>query len=458
MFRTCLILLFVISFSCSLSAQNIPKGKVLAFPEAEGYGKYTTGGRGGIVIEVTNLNDNGPGSFRAALDIDTTRTIVFKVAGIIELKTPIEIIYGNLTIAGQTAPGDGVCIKDCEIGLMADNIIIRYMRFRPGDRMRTEVDALSAKRNKDIIIDHCSMSWATDEVASYYDNENFTLQWCIISESLNSSYHSKGEHGYGGIWGGMGATFHHNLLASHASRNPRFCGSRYHNVPEQEIVDYRNNVIFNWEKNSAYGGEGGNQNMIANYYKPGPATKGFLQHRIVGPSYDFYNRSINVDTIPLGFWYITDNYVEGNSKVTNNNWDGGVQGLSDEQINKARLTQPVPFVPIKEQSAQEAYQLVLVNAGATLPKRDVVDQRIINEVKTGKTTYKKGIINSQKDVGGWPSYLPSPTLTDRDHDGMYDDWEIKMGLNPNNPDDRNGDNDGDGYTNLEEFLNGMGKK
>ncbi|MBN1182028.1 MAG: pectate lyase [Bacteroidales bacterium] len=457
MFRTYFILFIVIVFSYFGKAQNIPKGQILAFPEAEGYGKYTSGGRGGIVLEVTNLNDDGPGSFRNAINTDTMRTIVFKVSGIIELKTPLEINFGNLTIAGQTAPGDGICIKNWGVQLLADNIIIRYMRFRPGDKMKAEVDALFSKGNKNIIIDHCSMSWATDEVGSFYDNENFTLQWCIISESLNESYHWKGEHGYGGIWGGKGATFHHNLLASHSSRNPRFCGSRYHDIPEEEIVDYRNNVIFNWGKNSAYGGEAGSQNMVANYYKPGPATKGFKKYRIVGPSFDFINKSINPDTVPLGYWYITDNYVEGNSKVSANNWDGGVQGLSEEQVNKARLTQPVPFVPINEQKATEAYQLVLQNAGAILPKRDLVDQRIINEVKTGKTKFKNGIIDSQVDVGGWPEYHPSPTLTDRDHDGMPDEWEMIHGLNPDNEEDRNGDSDGDGYTNLEEYLNSIGK-
>lgn len=427
--------------------------KVLAFPGAEGFGKYTSGGRGGIVTEVTNLDDNGPGSLRYAIDIDAPRTIVFKVSGIIELDSILYIRYGNLTLAGQSAPGDGICIKNYTVRIEADNVIIRHMRFRPGDIKKTEVDGLTGIGQKDIIIDHCSMSWATDENASFYDNENFTMQWCIISEALNDSYHYKGEHGYGGIWGGKGATFHHNLLAHNKSRNPRFCGSRYHDVPEDEIVDYRNNVICNWSGNSAYGGEGGNQNMVANYYKPGVATKGKLRYRIVQVSFNFYNMNINLDTILMGKWYIEDNFVEGYPKITQSNWDDGVQGISKEQKAEARLTRPVQYIPINEQSAVEAYNEVLLHAGASLPKRDKVDKRVIQEVKTGKPTFDNGIIDSQTEVGGWPQYNTSPQSMDTDHDGMPDDWERSNGLNPSDPEDRNGDLDNDGYTNLEEYLN-----
>ena len=222
------------------------------------------------------------------------------MSGTIELKRGLDITKGDVTIAGQTAPGDGICIRNHTVSVEADNVIIRYIRFRCGISSGTgdPSDAITGIGNRNIIIDHCSMSWSVDEAASFYDNENFTMQWCIISESLYDAGHPKGEHGYGGIWGGAGASFHHNLLASHTSRNPRFCGARYHpETRETEIVDFRNNVIFNWGFNSSYGGEMGQQNMINNYYKSGPATRKQVRHRIVEPS----------DS--LGKWYISGNYV-----------------------------------------------------------------------------------------------------------------------------------------------------
>ncbi|MBN2008451.1 T9SS type A sorting domain-containing protein [candidate division KSB1 bacterium] len=423
---------------------TILTAKQLAFPGAEGYGRFSTGGRDGQVIAVTNLNDSGPGSLREAIDTSGPRTIVFRVAGNIILKSQLTIDNDNVTIAGQTAPGDGICIRDYDVAVKASNVIIRYLRFRLGDVNKLEEDAITGRNEADIIIDHCSMSWSVDETASFYDNERFTMQWCLISESLYQSAHVKGNHGYGGIWGGKGASFHHNLLAHHSSRNPRFNGSRYHGQPELEIVDHRNNVIYNWGGNSAYGGEAGNQNVIANYYKYGPATKSSVRNRIVQPSDGW------------GKWYVVDNYVYGYPNITEDNWAGGVQG---GYATSGRVDQPFSFQPVVTHSAEIAYELVLADAGASLPVKDSLDTRIINEVRTGTATYGGvwgaglGIIDSQDEVGGWPELQSQPAPLDSDSDGMSDAWEIAHGLSISDPDDRNDVFDNAGYTNLETYLN-----
>lgn len=436
------IMLFVV-FAAEFKAQQ------LAFSGAEGYGRFVTGGRGGVVYEVTNLNDSGPGSFREAVTQFGARTIVFKVSGTIHLESKISISAWNLTIAGQTAPGDGICIADYPVYVNANNIIVRYLRFRLGDINKLEDDSFSGNGRQNIILDHCSISWAIDECASWYDNKNFTMQWCIISESLYDSYHSKGKHGYGGIWGGLGATFHHNLLAHHSSRNPRFNGSRYHGYPELEIVDYVNNVIYNWGGNSAYGGEAGNQNIRNNYYKYGPATSDSKKARIVEPSDSESN------------WYVDGNYVYGFPDVTEDNWNGGVQGSYASYHKANHPVVPFPIAEVTTQSAEEAFKTVLENAGANFPKRDTVDARVVHEVETGIAQYgasynggKKGIIDSQNDVGGWPELLSTIPPDDSDHDGMPDAWEQANGLDPANPDDRNNISD-NGYTMLEEYLNSL---
>lgn len=411
----------------------------LAFPGAEGFGRFTTGGRGGNVIAVTNLNDSGVGSLRAAITVQGARTIVFRVSGTIALQSELRIRHNDITIAGQSAPGDGICLRDYPLVIDADNVIIRYLRMRLGDVHKLQEDAISCLGNKNILIDHCSMSWGIDEVASFYDNENATVQWCLISESLNDSYHRKGKHGYGGIWGGKGATFHHNLLAHHSNRNPRFNGSRTHGEPEKEIVDFRNNVIYNWRENSSYGGEAGQQNLVGNYYKFGPAT-GATKNRIVEP----YDKN--------GKWYVADNFVYGSPKVTANNWDG-VQGKFAVQ---GKVNTPHPFAPVVTHSAEKAFTLVLAYAGAVRPKRDAIDTRIVAEVKSGTATFgEAGIINSQTEVGGWPVLHSAPAPKDDDRDGMADAWERSHGLDATNPEDRNGNFNGDGYTNLEKYLNSL---
>lgn len=435
----------------SLQVPYTATAQVPAFPGAEGFGAMTTGGRGGTVIEVTNLNDSGAGSLRAAIQTSGTRTVVFRVSGTIELQSELRIQSGNITIAGQTAPGDGICLKNYPLSIDANNVIIRFLRCRLGDESDTESDAMWGRNQENIIIDHCSLSWSVDECGSFYDNKNFTLQYCILSESLYRSVHEKGDHGYGGIWGGQGATFHHNLLAHHTSRNPRFCGSRYTGEPELELVDHRNNVIYNWGFNSCYGGEAGNHNMVANYYKYGPATSVSVRDRIIDP---------DANDNGFGTYYIAGNVTHGYPATTEDNWRG-VDGISTSTKEEIRLDEPLDAPALTPHDAYEAFEHVVARAGAVLPKRDALDTRIIGEVVTGTVHYGGaygellGIIDSQVTVGGWPALEGTGAPADSDHDGMPDEWEDTMGLNRDDPADRNGDLDGDGYTNLEEYLNGL---
>ena len=435
-------------------------GLTPAFPGAEGYGKYVTGGRGGAVLEVTNLNDSGPGSLRDAISKNFPRIIVFRISGTIFLNSTLSIKYGDVTIAGQTAPGDGICLAGYTLTVDANNVIIRFIRSRHGDLTPSQDDAMNGRDHSNIIIDHCSMTWSVDECASFYDNENFTMQWCLIGESLYNSIHEKGPHGYGGIQGGWGATFHHNLYVSNTSRNPRFCGARYHlDTPEKEIVDFVNNVIYNWGFNSIYGGELGQQNVRLNYFKSGPATDNDKKNRILNPT-------ISSDP-PAGYgkFYVADNYVVGYPNTTADNWTTGVQEVSNATKDQIRVDQPFPIVYVTTQSPEEAYQLVLDNAGATLPKRDSVDSRLISDTRGDTATYEgptyksslsviTGIIDSQTDVGGWPVLNSAPAPPDADHDGMPDDWETSHGLNPNDSSDANTFGS-DGYTMIEEYINSL---
>ena len=438
---------------------------VAAFPGAEGGGAFASGGRGGSVVYVTSLEDNDstPGTLRWALSQKSPKTILFKVAGIINLKSELKILKGNVTIAGQSAPGDGICIKGYPVLISSNNVIIRYLRFRMGDENQVQDDALKANKRKDIIIDHCSMSWSTDECASFYDNENFTLQWCIISESLRNSVHKKGSHGYGGIWGGKMASFHHNLIAHHDSRNPRFnglkrAGLKYSSSIDKELVDFRNNVIYNWGNNSSYGGESGQYNIVNNYFKSGPASKKSTKSRIT---------SIDLDENPAicppgyGKYFINGNYVFGFKDVTRDNWKGVVIPGS-VSTDSCKTTKAFPFGTIKMQSATKAYSMVLKRAGASL-NRDTVDRRIVREVKEDTFTFAgsngstNGIIDTQKDVGGWPEYkyTESQVVVDSDNDGMSDIWEEKCGLNKNSASDGVLYTLNSSYTNLEMYLNSL---
>ncbi len=422
-----------------------------AFPGAEGFGMYASGGRGGKVLYVTNLNDSGPGSLREAVETKGPRMVLFKVSGTIDLRSPLRITKPDITIAGQTAPGDGICLRNYTLSVEADNVIIRFIRSRLGDLARYQDDAIHALRGKNIIIDHCSFSWSVDETASFYNRvESLTVQWCIISESLNKSVHQKGEHGYGGIWGGVKSTFHHNLLAHHTSRNPRFNNGNIHQPDEH--VDCVNNVIYNWGHNSAYGGEMGKHNIRFCYYKAGPATHRAVRYRIVEPS----------DT--TGLWFVEGNYVDGSQEISEDNWNGGVQGKYSNFFRLRRTITPYEFAPVTVHTPQQAYELVLEHAGASVPKRDTVDARIVYETRTGTAQYGKrwndggkGIIDSQNDVGGWPELVSVTAPADSDGDGMPDVWEIANNLNPANPHDA-AILSSDGYTILERYINELVKK
>jgi pectate lyase len=451
-------------------------GLARAFPGAEGGGMWVTGGRGGKVIHVTNLNDSGSGSLRAAINEKGARTIVFDVAGIIELQSTLKISNGDVTIAGQTAPGDGICLKNYCFRINANNVIVRYIRCRMGDEKQTEDDAMNLYTGnndlQDVIIDHCSLSWSTDECGSFYGMTNFSLQWCILSESLRNSVHGKGKHGYGGIWGGSNATYHHNLLAHHDSRNPRLDHDYVSTL--KGPVSLVNNVIYNWGDNSTYGGESANDindykkyNLVNNYYKPGPATVDG-KVRFIDPwtkACDNCTKKTGSSTIVPGHFYLDGNVMDGNAEKTGDNWKGTT--ASDAVIAVIKATAPFAWAEkeskISLHQADLAFTQVLAYAGASL-KRDAVDKRIANETKNGNYTYKgsngstNGFIDTQADVGGWPAYAATAdelaNAKDTDGDGIPDWFEDMAGL------DKASETDGAAktldkygrYTNLEMYL------
>ena len=511
-----MMLLALLVCTCGMQAQFY---SAPAFPGAEGFGRYTTGGRGGKVIHVTNLNDSGTGSLRAAIKTDGARIIVFDVAGTIELQSDLKIEKNNCTILGQTAPGGGICLRNYTLHINANNVIVRFIRCRMGDTAGNENDAMSASHKtgsykKNIIIDHCSVSWCVDECGSFYGNENFTMQWCILSESLTNSVHDKGSHGYGGIWGGDNAAFHHNLLAHHNSRNPRF--DHGYLAEHAGIVDYINNVVYNWGGNSTYGGENkkGLQpkkfNMINNYYKAGPGTKNKTRVTQVSVS-DATNGGDNPFPGYASRYYIKGNYVTAASTKENYDWSGviyddglttqnGEKYIKDtehrygnvEYVNiggtdcvKLKLNTPIDAGEITTHSAQTTYNKILQYCGASL-SRDGVDTRNIEEARTGTTTYNgdvaytnssgetfatsktKGIldfINDPTSDKTEPKTASYPELTsesrpsgfDTDGDGIPDEWETLNGLNPNDASDAQKKTiDARGwYSNLEVYLNSL---
>ncbi|WP_239063404.1 pectate lyase [Bacteroides sp. 51] len=473
-----------------LTATNDP----IAFPGAEGFGRYTTGGRGGKVYHVTTLKDGmEEGTLRHAIAQKGPRTIVFNVAGTIFLDKRLPISNGDLTIAGQTAPGQGICIARHPVTINASNVIIRYVRFRVGNEGGGEPDGLGGSDNKNIIVDHCSISWSVDEACSIYGNENTTVQWCLISESLRMAGHGKGSHGYGGIVGGHKASFHHNLMAHHESRTPRF-GPRPR-TQDRELVDMRNNVIYNWAGHGCYGGEGMHVNIVNNYYKPGPATPtdSPVGYRIAAINIRTKAYIGNSQTWAKmlhvwGRFYVDGNVIEGNPEVTKDNWTKGMYEQIDnskndntftDQVKKEmRLSTPLETDVITTHTAQQAYELVLAHAGCS-KERDIIDTRIIEETRNGTATYTgsvskdanrlPGLIDLPSDVKPQGAASPWPELSngnvkaddikDSDGDGMPDVWEIAHKLNPNDASDGAATSlNKEGYTNLEVYLNSLVSK
>lgn len=478
----------------SVSAQELQP----AFPGAEGFGRYVTGGRGGNVFHVTNLNDSGEGSLRWALSQAGIKTIVFDVSGTIELKSKLNI-PSNTTIAGQTAPGDGICVADYPCAINGNNVIVRYMRFRLGNDYVTTNgadgwDGFGALDKNNYIIDHCSVSWSIDECLSCIGGKNITVQWCISAQSLRHAGHTKGNHGYGGNWGGSGASFHHNLMIHHESRTPRL-GPRY-TTQLDERMDMRNNVIYNWTGNGVYGGEAMKINIVNNYYKPGPGSpSGVKGMRIAAVNlrttkyvtqYTAYKPTEHI----WGKFFVDGNVNTKYSQVTEDNWTYGMYNQISNSDNDnlytavakdtMRLRSPMPFPHTTTHSADVAYEKVLAYAGASL-HRDSHDALMVSDCRDGIATYtgdyyekkatsptegKKnaaGIINSpydNKPAGADDNWSPWPTLTsnippvDTDGDGIPDSWEEEHGLDPNNAEDGKIVAE-DGYTNLEHYLNSL---
>ncbi len=451
---------------------NENDGVIRAFPGAEGGGMYTTGGRGGKVIHVTNLNDSGAGSLRAAIEESGARTIVFDVCGTIKLKSQLTIRNGNLTIAGQTAPGEGITLRDYTVYVGADNVIIRYLRFRMGDETKQENDAIWGRYQQNIIIDHCSMSWSTDECASFYANKNFTLQWCLIGESLKKSVHDKGDHGYGGIWGGKNASFHHNILTCHDSRNARIDHPQIYDSyisTHRGNVDYRNNLINNWGGEVTYGGESGWFNIVGNYYKKGPASS---DRKYFVNAYADYQKDGKVYSDAYGQFFIEGNVNPDKSDITADNkkginWKNGSSWTNYNKYLSAPLAirkDDVTTCYTTTHSAADAYARTLDYAGASL-QRDAVDSRLVGDARSDKATYTNGgngstggIIDTQSAVGGWPTLSATNeevtrATIDTDKDNIPDYYEGLLGLDATKADATAKTLDPQGlYTNFEIYL------
>ncbi len=405
-----------------------------AFPGAEGFGANTPGGRGGRVIAVTSLADSGPGTLREAVEAPGPRIVVFRVAGLIDLAKPLRITEPFITIAGQTAPGDGVCLRGSELSIQTHDVIVRFLRVRPGDILGAEVDAVNiGGASHNVILDHVSATWSVDESLSPSGAiRDITVQWCIIGESLRKSVHKKGEHGYGSLVRATGGvTLHHNLWVKNTARNPRL-GDNYGKAP-YPTFDVRNNVMYNWGGVcSGMTGDDLSANYVANYLKPGA---------------DSSKRPPIVLTDTAHVRYFVDgNIVEGRPEHTSEKAAMFSPGKGRVELMPAAFD----AAPVRTTTAEVAYTEVLAQAGALLPARDAVDRRIVDEVRKGQGR----IIDSQTDVGGWPEYRAGAAPKDTDGDGMPDSWESARGLNPKDPSDGAKPGDG-GYSNVEVYLNSL---
>ena len=476
--------LSLLTLALALTAQA-QQEQTPAFPGAEGFGRYVTGGRGGKVLHVKNLKDSGYQSLRWCLQQQGAKTIVFDISGTIHLESALSI-PSNTTIAGQTAPGDGICIADYPVNISGNNVIVRYMRFRLGNKNVKKDgadgwDGFGGFDKQDWMIDHCSVSWSIDECLSVLGNKNTTVQWCLVAQSLVNSGHSKGAHGYGGNWGGSGASFHHNLIAHHTSRTPRL-GPRP-TTQLDERMDMRNNVIYNFGSNGCYGGEGMTVNIVNNYYKPGPGsptdTKG---KRIAGigirtnsyiAEYPAYAPALHL----WGKYYVTGNYNTKYSDVNSSNWQIGIIDQIDASScdgtftqatkDSIRLLEPMPFIYTTTHTAAQAYERVLGYVGCS-KSRDSFDEMIISDTRQGKASHtgsglSSGFINTQDDNkpagassswSAWPELNSTEAPVDTDSDGIPDEWETVHGLNPNSAADGNTLN-AEGYTMLEVYMNSL---
>jgi len=483
---------------------DLRQAKIPAFPGAEGGGMFTFGGRGGKVLTVTNLNDSGPGSFRWACEQGGARIVVFNVSGIIHLKSPINVTAPYITIAGQTAPGDGVIIAGESFQVDTHDVIVRHMRFRRGETLVWHrEDSFGGNPVGNIMIDHCSCEWGLDENISFYRHMfdlhdgkdkrksptvNVTIQNTISAKALDTWNHS-----FGSTIGGENTTFMRNLWADNTGRNP--------SIGWGGVFNYINNVVYNWVHRTADGGEYSTMsNFINNYYKPGPLTPkdSPVGHRIIK------SESRSEGLFPFkqfGRIYAVGNVMEGYPEITKDNWKGGIQtadkdgDMDETELALMRSNEPFEMAPVTIMGAEAAFDWVLKNAGATVPCRDIVDQRICDEVRTGvayyvdkyeKTvkdnpygdmwglhpksqneqgrfkyrrlsddSYKQGIITDPRQMGGYPQYRDWKPYKDSDGDGMPDEWETANGLNPNDAADANGDLNGDGYTNIEKYINAI---
>ncbi len=483
-------------FACALACVYAQAQTTLAFPEAEGFGKYTTGGRGGNVYYVTSLADCAddnlvPGTLRWALrdGDDTPRTVLFKVCGTIYLTSKLKLQHPNVTIAGQTAPGGGICIAGANIYVCKPNVIIRHIRFRAGDVPNTNYPCLDVENTRNVIIDHCSMTWSMEECLTMYDCDSTTVQWTIIGEGLYHSKHDKGNRSYATQWGGEHSTMHHCLITNCHNRTPRFNGVRdeadlqngHHNHDAMVDSEFANNVIYNWGKqNSLYGGECDSTKnrvdgvpmgynhvyMENNYFRPGPTTTNLLTEA----KYRFVKGDSKSG---FGSWLLRGNLFEANVPQNEDNYAGW---LTDAPI----MTEKTDSSYVVVETASEAFASVCQNAGALLPRIDEEDGRLLAEAAGaiapqfhGSIQSKwLGIIDSQDDitfaqqdyflvgdsvVGGYPflDALPGDSLVlDTDGDGLPDLYETANALNPNDAADGAAIT-ATGYSNLEIYLNGV---